>query len=149
MQKNLKLLFLGESGVGKTSLIFKLISGEVPEEWRLLAGFSEIPHYDITLHSVNYQLWIYDSWKLDELDRRAILYADTDVFVLCFDISNRYSFESLSTRFIPELRVLMPNIPILLVGNKADLRSSALNRYTFVVIRLSVLRRLLDNHKKV
>lgn len=149
MLKNLKLLFLGESGVGKTSLIFKLISGEVPEEWRLLAGFSEIPHYDITLHSVNYQLWIYDSWKLDELDRRAILYADTDVFVLCFDISNRYSFESLSTRFIPELRVLMPNIPILLVGNKADLRSSALNRYTFVVIRLSVLRRLLDNHKKV
>lgn len=128
MQKKLKILFLGESGVGKTSLIFKLISGDVPEEWRLMSGFSEIPHYDITLHSTEYQLWIYDTWKLDELDSRTLLYAGTDVFVLCFDISDRYSLESLSTRFIPELKGLMPSTPILLVGNKADLRSSDWSR---------------------
>ena len=127
MQKDLKVLFVGEPKVGKTSIIYKLITGDVPEEWRLIAGFSEIPQYDLTLNSLTYNLRIYDSWGYEEYDRlRALLYADTDVFVVCFDISDRQSFESLSTRFIPELNSLMPNTPILLVGNKADLRSNSL-----------------------
>jgi len=127
MSQDLKILFVGASGVGKTSLIFKLVCGNVPEDWKLVAGFSEIPQYDMTLNSMRYKLRMYDSWGLIErYDRlRALLYADADAFVLCFDVSNRQSFEALSTHFIPEIKTIMPNTPILFVGNKADLRSGS------------------------
>ena len=49
----------------------------------------------------------------------------SDVFVLCFSVASRSSFDNVEAKWVPELRLHCPNSPILLVGTKSDLRDPA------------------------
>jgi small GTP-binding protein len=53
---------------------------------------------------------------------RPLAYMNADVFLLCFDISDRTSFLNISSRWLPEIRKYEPNTPVLLVGTKSDLK---------------------------
>jgi len=44
------------------------------------------------------------------------------VFLLCFSIISKASFENVLTKWAPEVRHHCPQAPILLVGTKVDLR---------------------------
>ena len=46
----------------------------------------------------------------------------TDVFLMCFSIDNRVSFENIRSKWIPEVRHHCPTVPIVLVATKLDLR---------------------------
>ena len=48
-----------------------------------------------------------------------------DVFLLCFSISSPASLYSAVDHWLPLLQALAPTTPAVLVGCKADLRSSA------------------------
>ncbi len=54
---------------------------------------------------------------------RAIAYRGTQVFIMCFSLTNRASFENVRTMWRPELGAIAPRAPIVLVGTKADLKS--------------------------
>lgn len=54
---------------------------------------------------------------------RPLAYMDADVFLVCFDICNRQSFLNVSSRWLPEIKKYEPQVPVLLVGTKADLKS--------------------------
>uniref|UniRef100_A0A914DP45 Uncharacterized protein n=1 Tax=Acrobeloides nanus TaxID=290746 RepID=A0A914DP45_9BILA len=70
---------------------------------------------------VNLGLW--DIAGIEDFNRlRPLSYPNTDVFVLCFSTVQPVSFDNISTRWVPEIRKCCPNAPILLVGNKLDLR---------------------------
>lgn len=57
-----------------------------------------------------------------EYDRlRPLSYPDSDVFVVCFDLSNAKSFQSISTHWIPEVMYHCPYARVVLVGLKSDL----------------------------
>lgn len=45
-----------------------------------------------------------------------------DVFLLAFSLISKASYENISKKWIPELRHYAPNVPIVLVGTKLDLR---------------------------
>ncbi|XP_057372933.1 ras-like GTP-binding protein RhoL [Daphnia carinata] len=53
---------------------------------------------------------------------RILSYPSTDVFLLCYAVSQRTSFESLPSKWIPELKLHCPQTPIVLVGTKIDMR---------------------------
>ena len=63
-------------------------------------------------------------WDYLEDRLRPLSYPQTDVFILCFAINDRDSFDHARERWHPELIHHCPNTPIILVGTKADLRSS-------------------------
>mmetsp|Transcript_6707 Transcript_6707/g.7321 ORF Transcript_6707/g.7321 Transcript_6707/m.7321 type:complete len:109 (+) Transcript_6707:73-399(+) len=42
--------------------------------------------------------------------------------VLVFDLTNRHSFDEITTTFSPEINYHTPGVPVLLVGNKLDIR---------------------------
>jgi GTPase SAR1 family protein len=50
-------------------------------------------------------------------------YPNTDIFVICFAIDNRYSFANVRQKWIPEIRNFCPRTPVILVGLKIDLRT--------------------------
>ena len=62
----------------------------------------------------------------EDYDRlRPLSYPMTDVFVVCFDVSRRASFENVRNKWFPEVQHYCPDTPSILVGMKSDLRRGA------------------------
>ena len=55
---------------------------------------------------------------------RPLSYANSNVFLVCFSIGSRTSFENVKDKWVPELRKHAPTTPILLVGTQSDRRQS-------------------------
>jgi Ras-related C3 botulinum toxin substrate 1 len=49
-------------------------------------------------------------------------YPQTDVFLVAFSLVSPTSLENVEAKWIPELKHHAPNVPIILVGTKLDLR---------------------------
>lgn len=70
---------------------------------------------------VNLGLW--DTAGQEDYSRlRPLSYRGADVFVLAFSLLSRPSYENVLKKWMPELRRFAPNVPIVLVGTKLDLR---------------------------
>ncbi|VDN26688.1 unnamed protein product [Gongylonema pulchrum] len=93
---------------------------------RLLLGFAEI--FDAVLHRFFCLWWVvelalWDTAGQEDYDRlRPLSYPDTDVILMCFSIDSPDSLENIPEKWTPEVRHFCPNVPIILVGNKKDLR---------------------------
>lgn len=51
-------------------------------------------------------------------------YPGTDVFLLCFSVSQPDTMKNVKNKWIPELKKHCPKTPILLLGTKCDLRET-------------------------
>eukprot|EP00850_Spirogloea_muscicola_P014685 SM000107S14051 [mRNA] locus=s107:219535:221355:+ [translate_table: standard] len=72
-------------------------------------------------NTVNLGLW--DTAGQEDYNRlRPLSYRGADVFLLAFSLISKASFENISKKWIPELRHYAPQVPIILVGTKLDLR---------------------------
>jgi len=61
----------------------------------------------------------------EEYDKaRPLSYSSANVFILCFSISQPSSFENISQKWHRELTHFCPDVPIIILGTKRDLRSS-------------------------
>jgi Ras family protein A len=69
---------------------------------------------------------LWDTAGQEDYDRlRPLSYPDTDVILMCFSIDSPDSLENIPEKWTPEVRHFCPNVPIILVGNKKDLRNDA------------------------
>ncbi|KAJ7331278.1 hypothetical protein OS493_020067 [Desmophyllum pertusum] len=69
------------------------------------------------------ELLLWDTAGQEAYDRlRPLSYPDTDVILMCFSIDCPDSLENIPEKWAPEVRHFCPNVPIVLVGNKKDLR---------------------------
>jgi small GTP-binding protein len=50
-------------------------------------------------------------------------YPDTNVFLVCFSVVNPNSYDNVTSKWVPELRLHCAEAPIILVGTKIDLRN--------------------------
>lgn len=67
---------------------------------------------------------LWDTAGQEDYDRlRPLSYPDTDVILMCFSVDSPDSLENIPEKWTPEVRHFCPNVPIILVGNKKDLRS--------------------------
>lgn len=54
--------------------------------------------------------------------RIAVIYPETDAFVICFSISDPESFKNARDKWLPEIRQHCSDAPFILCGTKGDLR---------------------------
>ncbi|EFO14055.1 hypothetical protein LOAG_14469, partial [Loa loa] len=54
---------------------------------------------------------------------RPLSYPDADVFIVCYSVERPQSLKSVQEKWIPEIRRFCPDVPILVVGNKKDIRN--------------------------
>ena len=53
---------------------------------------------------------------------RPLSYPQTDVFLICFSVVSTASYDNVRAKWYPEVSHHCPNVPIILVGTKMDLR---------------------------
>uniref|UniRef100_A0A3Q2Y6B9 Mitochondrial Rho GTPase n=1 Tax=Hippocampus comes TaxID=109280 RepID=A0A3Q2Y6B9_HIPCM len=126
MKQDVRILLLGEPMVGKTSLIMSLVGEEFPEEVPSRAEEITIPA-DVTPEKVPTHIVDYsEKEQSDETLRGEILKAN--VVCVVYDVTNEDSIEKIKTKWIPLVNGDAEKgnkVPIILVGNKSDLRSGS------------------------
>ena len=70
------------------------------------------------------QLGLWDTAGQEDYDRlRPLSYPNTDVFLVCFSIISKSSYENVRQKWIPEIKHHCPDSPFIIVGTKTDLRT--------------------------
>ncbi|XP_030624273.1 mitochondrial Rho GTPase 2 isoform X2 [Chanos chanos] len=126
MKRDVRILLLGEPKVGKTSLIMSLVGEEFPEQVPLRAEEITIPA-DVTPEKVPTHIVDYsESEQTDEALREEIVKAN--VVCVVYDVTQEDTIDKIKTKWIPLVNggaEKGSKIPIILVGNKSDLRSGS------------------------
>jgi len=118
---NLKLVVVGDGAVGKTSLLYVYNNGEFPEEY-VPTVFENVAK-DVKYKGKTVTLRLYDTAGQEEYDRlRPLSYPGTNIVLLCFSVASRTTFDSISSKWAPEVRHYLPRTPTILVGLKTDIR---------------------------
>lgn len=132
--KKIKVTAIGDSGVGKTCMLMTYATKSFPdsetapqlyENSTLKAGRSnsfEVP-VSLQFQGVTYQLGLTDTIGGDEYRQfRGIFAAGTDVFVVCFSVTEPETLENVKQSWLSEMKLLSPKASFVLVGTKTDLR---------------------------
>ncbi|CAI4728614.1 CEI_1a_G0044780.mRNA.1.CDS.1 [Saccharomyces cerevisiae] len=160
--RSIKCVIIGDGAVGKTSLLISYTTNSFPTDYvptvfdnysttiaipngtasspleldngndkrGSLSSASSSPSTDRKLYKIN--LW--DTAGQEDYDRlRPLCYPQTDIFLICFSVSEHASFANVTEKWLPELKqtsniegtslyTKLGKYPILLVGTKSDLR---------------------------
>ncbi|KAK6177766.1 ras-like GTP-binding protein RHO [Patella vulgata] len=117
-----KLVIVGDGACGKTCLLIVFSKDQFPEVYVPTVFENYVADIEVDNRSVELALW--DTAGQEDYDRlRPLSYPDTDVILMCFSIDNPDSLENISEKWNPEVHHFCPNVPIILVGNKKDLRN--------------------------
>ncbi|KAL9914241.1 mitochondrial Rho GTPase isoform X3 [Glossina fuscipes] len=122
-RKNVRILLVGDQGVGKTSLILSLVSEEFPEDVPPKAEEITIPA-NVTPEQVPTNIVDYSSTEQsDDILKEEIVKAH--VICIVYAIDDEDSLERITTHWLPRIRGAVgedqPQKPVVLVGNKVDL----------------------------
>ncbi|EJS41983.1 rho5p [Saccharomyces arboricola H-6] len=160
--RSIKCVIIGDGAVGKTSLLISYTTNSFPTDYvptvfdnysttiaiptvsvddplgldngngkgESLSSESSLPSTERRLFKIN--LW--DTAGQEDYDRlRPLCYPQTDIFLICFSVSEHASFANVTEKWLPELKqtsniegtslyTKLRKYPILLVGTKSDLR---------------------------
>lgn len=118
-----KVVLVGNTQVGKTCIVDKLVTGTINNDVSPTIGASFLtfvikrPQGPVRLH-------IWDTAGQEKfMSITSTYYRNANYALLCYDIADRNSFENLG-RWLGDLKGnAPPDIKIILVGNKTDLEA--------------------------
>jgi len=127
---SLKIVFLGDSMVGKTCLIGNFVSGNAPDNVIPTIGAAFVSK-EIEIMGKQVEVLIWDTAG-QELYRglAPIYYRDADIAIICFDVTSSQSYDSIQY-WISELnKNCEKNIIIVICGNKIDLEEKRVIQFS-------------------
>eukprot|EP01121_Diplochlamys_sp_Union-15-3_P021017 TRINITY_DN838_c0_g1_i3.p1 TRINITY_DN838_c0_g1~~TRINITY_DN838_c0_g1_i3.p1 ORF type:complete len:195 (-),score=31.05 TRINITY_DN838_c0_g1_i3:27-611(-) len=119
-KNNFKVVFLGKSGVGKTSITLRFCRDTFQPGTEATIGASFLTKMmNIKDRSIKFEMW--DTAGQERYRALApMYYRNADAAVLVYDICETDSFDALQSWY-SELQKNVPDCIIVLAGNKADL----------------------------
>ena len=128
MEKNIptfKLVLIGDGGVGKTTFTKRHITGDFQKPYIPTQGADVSPiDFYTTRGPIRFIIW--DTAGQEKFGNlRECYYIDSDCAIIMFDLTARETYRSVP-RWHKDLVKICPNIPICLVGNKADVKDRKL-----------------------
>ena len=126
MAYHMKVIVIGEPGVGKTSLVKRFISGRFSTDYRVSLG-TNIYIKKLKLDSeLSIHLWDIagqEKW----IKMRRSYYKGSHGALIVGDLTRENTFKQIKSFWFPDLKKNCGEIPIILLANKNDLESEANN----------------------
>jgi len=120
--KRMKLVVVGDGAVGKTSLLITFKTGEFPTKYVPTVFQNYSSTTELKGKKIFLQLW--DTAGQEDYDRlRPLSYPGSHVVLLVFSLVSQASYNSIRDKWYPEVNHYAPGVPLLLIGNKYDLRA--------------------------
>lgn len=119
----IKVVLIGDSGVGKSCLISRYTDDIFEENTTTTVGI-DFNIKVLYMNNKKIKLQIWDTAGQEKFRTVAgTTYRNANGLVLVYDITNRKTFESIK-RWYNEVKVYCSEISVILVGNKSDLNNS-------------------------
>ncbi|XP_052071697.1 ras-related C3 botulinum toxin substrate 2-like [Mytilus californianus] len=119
--QHIKCVVVGDGDVGKTCLLMCYSTNTFNDDY--LPTIFDNYKTTVKVNDIYVELGLWDTAGQEDFDRfRPLSYPQTDVVLVCFSLVHRTSFENVTDRWIPEIRHHCPEIPVILVGTKLDIR---------------------------
>ena len=120
---NFKIIIIGDSGVGKSSILKRAVKNTFDENYQATVGFEFLlMHFIVNDFKIKLQIW--DTCG-QEMYRSLVqgFYRNTSLAVLVYDISRMDTYEGLDI-WLKDIRSRLDSqVPIFIVGNKYDLEN--------------------------
>ena len=115
-----KVIVVGDAAVGKTSLMFRFVHGSFQKDYKMTIGVNFATKM-VNLDSTKVKLSIWDTAGQERFHFLLPSYYDgSSGGLIVFDVTRRESFTNLP-KWLEQVRAKTGNIPLLIIGNKADL----------------------------
>ena len=119
---NFKIIIVGDSGVGKSSLLKRAVQNKFDGNYQATIGFEFLlMHFKVNELKIKLQIW--DTCG-QEMYRSLIqgFYRNTSLALVVYDVNKKETFDALDI-WIKDIRDhTEPDIPIFVAGNKCDLQ---------------------------
>jgi Ras-related protein Rab-2A len=117
-----KTIVVGDGAVGKTAITFRYAVGKFQENYKMTIGVDfTIKREKINDKEVKVQVW--DTGGQEKFSKiRPLYYRGALGGLLVYDVTSRESFDNLEG-WLDEIQKNCTEIPIILVGNKIDLKN--------------------------
>ena len=117
----LKVTLIGDSSVGKTSLIFQYINNSFNDVKIATIGCDKFSTA-ISINNKDIKLSIWDTAGQERFRSLSQMFLkNTDICILIYDITNENSFNNIQKYWLGLVRENLSNILIAIVANKTDL----------------------------
>ncbi|MFX0100059.1 MAG: Rab family GTPase [Candidatus Hodarchaeota archaeon] len=117
-----KLLLCGPAAVGKTSLIKRFVKSSFQADYKLTIGV-DILTKDVTLS--NGEICTLSIWDIGGQKRfefiRTTFYKGASGALMVFDLTRADTYTEVTSKWFDEVARYCPAMPVVLIGNKADL----------------------------
>lgn len=96
------------------------------------------------------ELSLWDTAGQEEFDRiRLLSYENTHVYMLCFSVENRDSFQNIPDKWLEEITESSPYAKTVVVALKCDLRQEKSNTVTYEEVKFISDPETKLNNKKI
>ncbi|MGE3921177.1 MAG: GTP-binding protein [Gammaproteobacteria bacterium] len=123
LSPEIKVTLVGNTGVGIAHLLQRYIYNNFYVEYVLYRDHGNGSCFRV-LNNHNVSFSFNATAGEEDYDRiRPISYTNTNVVIIAFSIIKSATFTAVREKWLPEIRHYLPNIPIVLVGIKSDLKT--------------------------
>lgn len=139
---NHKIVLAGDEGVGKTSLINRFVKGYFTGDYKATIGVHVYTkQLFVDNYEVNLQIWdVAGQTSFRKFRQR--FFNGTRGALLVFDVTVSKSLDNLHASWIEDIQNIVGEIPLILIGNKVDLRES-------VAVSHQDIKNFLKHHSNV
>lgn len=117
--QDLKLIVVGDGGVGKTTFVKRHLTGEFEKRYIATQGVEVHPmKFSTSKGNITFNVW--DTAGQEKLSGlRDCYYIDAHCAIIMFDVTSRITYKNVP-KWYKDITRICEGIPIVLVGNKVD-----------------------------